>query len=61
MLKSSEGQLINEVDSWLTGVNKNVEGKTVRFPVRYTGPGPLYRSTVNDVADRNWEDLYLEK
>jgi len=61
VLKSSEGQLINEVDSWLTGVNKNVAGKTVRFPVRYTGPGPLYRSTVNDVADRNWEDLYLEK
>lgn len=50
----------NEVDSWLTGVNKNVNGKTKRFPVRYTGPGPLYRETVNEIADRNWEDLDLK-
>ncbi len=52
---------MNEVDSWLTGVNKNVNGKTKRFPVRYTGPGPLYRKTVNEVAGRNWEDLDLRK
>ena len=57
----AEGQLSGEVDSWLTGVNKNVKGKTIRFPVRYTGTGPMYRQTVNDVADRDWEDLYLEK
>lgn len=41
----------------MTGVNKNVKGKTQRFPVRYTGPGPLYRKTVNEVADNGWEYL----
>lgn len=56
----SHGQLSNEVDSWLTGVNKNVKGKTKRFPVRYTGTGPMYRTAVNDVADRKWEDLILK-
>lgn len=60
-MANSEGQLSNEIDSWLTGVNKNVKGKTKRFPVRYTGTGPLYRKTVNDVADRNWEDLTLKR
>ena len=57
----AEGQLSNEVDSWLTGVNKNVNGKTTRYPVRYAGPGPEYRKVVNDVAARGWEDLQLKK
>lgn len=61
VLKYSEGQLSNEVDSWLTGVNKNVAGKTKRFPVRYGGPGPLYRKTVNEVGDRDWETMTLNK
>lgn len=46
-----------EVDSWLSGVNKNVEGKQTRSVVRYSGTGPMYRAEVNDVAERNWEDL----
>jgi len=60
-METAKGQLSLEVDSWLTGVNKNVSGKTKRFPVRYAGPGPLYRKTVNDVADRDWQTLDLKK
>lgn len=61
IIENSKGQLANEIDSWLTGVNHNVKGKTKRVPVRYPGPGPLYRQTVNDVADRNWEDMELHR
>ncbi|KAJ4350801.1 hypothetical protein N0V95_004413 [Ascochyta clinopodiicola] len=41
----SKGSLMNEVDSWMTGVNKNVEGKTERssHPARYTGSAVEYR------------------
>jgi hypothetical protein len=28
---------MNEIDSWMTGVNKNVKGKTVRNVARYSG------------------------
>ena len=53
--------MANEVDGWLTGVNKNIAGKQKRSIVRYSGTGPMYRSTVNDVAGRNWEDMDLKR
>ena len=31
------GLLSNEVDSWMTGINRNVEGKTTRIIARYSG------------------------
>ncbi|KAL7620761.1 hypothetical protein AAE478_009759 [Parahypoxylon ruwenzoriense] len=43
VIKCSEGALENEVDSWLTGVNTNVEGKTVRMVARYCGSVVEYR------------------
>lgn len=49
-----------EVDSWMTGVNKNVKGRQTRSLVRYSGTGPMYRAEVNDVAQRNWEDMILK-
>ncbi|KXT02385.1 hypothetical protein AC578_235, partial [Pseudocercospora eumusae] len=36
----SEGLLMNEVDSWMTGVNRNVRGKEKRIVARYCGSGP---------------------
>ncbi|KAF2163470.1 hypothetical protein M409DRAFT_26082 [Zasmidium cellare ATCC 36951] len=61
VIECSKGLLANEVDGWLTGVNKNVAGKQKRSIVRYSGSGPLYRKTVNDVADRNWEDMEMRR
>ncbi|KAF7196758.1 2-oxo-Delta(3)-4,5,5-trimethylcyclopentenylacetyl-CoA monooxygenase [Pseudocercospora fuligena] len=61
VIECSKGLLANEVDGWLTGVNKNIAGKQKRSIVRYSGTGPMYRSTVNDVADRNWEDMDLKR
>jgi cation diffusion facilitator CzcD-associated flavoprotein CzcO len=51
------GLLSNEVNSWMTGVNTNVEGKQVRIINRYSGSAPAYRAKCNDVAEgaiRSW-------
>src|SRR5437763_8379066 len=37
IIASSEGLLFTEVDSWMTGINRNVEGKQVRRIMRYSG------------------------
>jgi hypothetical protein len=61
VVELSKGMLSMEVDSWLTGVNKNMKGTQKRTVARYFGTGPMYRKAVNDVADRSWEDLELKK
>jgi cation diffusion facilitator CzcD-associated flavoprotein CzcO len=53
------GLLSNEVDSWMTGVNKNVEGKQVRTIARYSGSAPAYRARCDEVADKGFEELTL--
>ncbi|KAM5356706.1 hypothetical protein ACJ41O_003352 [Fusarium nematophilum] len=40
---SKSQTLMNEIDSWMTGVNKNVKGKTVRSVARYSGSAIEYR------------------
>lgn len=55
----AKGLLANEVDSWMTGVNKNLAGKQKRIIARYQGPAPGYRARCNDVASRGYEDLEL--
>lgn len=40
---SKAGTLVNEVDSWMTGVNTNVKGKQVRSVARYSGSVIEYR------------------
>ncbi|KAF2820574.1 phenylacetone monooxygenase [Ophiobolus disseminans] len=53
------GLLANEVDSWMTGVNKNVAGKQTRSIARYNGPAPGYRKRCDDVKARGYEDMRL--
>jgi len=55
----AESLLSNEVDSWMTGVNLNVEGKQTRTVVRYTGTAPEYRARCDDVAKNNFRELHL--
>jgi cation diffusion facilitator CzcD-associated flavoprotein CzcO len=57
--KCADGLLANDVDSWMTGVNKNVAGKQKRIIARYQGPAPGYRKLAGDVAARNYEDFTL--
>lgn len=50
VVKSNEGLLSSEVDSWMTGVNQNVEGKQQRIIARYSGTAPAYREYCDRVA-----------
>jgi cation diffusion facilitator CzcD-associated flavoprotein CzcO len=53
------GLLSNEVDSWMTGINRNVEGKTTRIVARYSGSAPDYRAKCDEVAARGYDELKL--
>lgn len=46
----AEGRLFFQVDSYLTGVNTNVDGKNVRRVLQYLGGAPAYRAKCDEVA-----------
>ncbi|KAH7064003.1 hypothetical protein BKA63DRAFT_482626 [Paraphoma chrysanthemicola] len=58
--KLGEGLLSNEVDSWLTGVNKNVAGKQKRIIARYSGSATEFRDQCNAVANSHYNTFTLE-
>ena len=51
--------LASKIDSWMTGVNKNVAGKTQRSVIRYNGPAPEYRKKCDEVAASGYQQLDL--
>jgi cation diffusion facilitator CzcD-associated flavoprotein CzcO len=53
------GLLSNEVNSWMTGINSNVEGKQTRIVARYSGSAPAYRARCDDVAANGYDELML--
>jgi cation diffusion facilitator CzcD-associated flavoprotein CzcO len=53
------GLLSNEVDSWMTGINRNVEGKNVRIVARYSGSAPAYRARCDAVAAAGYQEMAL--
>jgi hypothetical protein len=53
------GLLSNEVDSWMTGINSNVEGKQTRIIARYSGSAPAYRERCDQVAAEGYRELAL--
>jgi cation diffusion facilitator CzcD-associated flavoprotein CzcO len=53
------GLLSNEVDSWMTGINRNVDGKTKRIVARYSGSAPAYRERCDAVAAKGYDELKL--
>lgn len=57
VVKCSEGALSNEIDSWITGVNKNVKGRTERAVVRYTGHVHEYKRRCQTCKRADWEGL----
>ncbi|PGH10923.1 hypothetical protein AJ79_05168 [Helicocarpus griseus UAMH5409] len=57
----ADGLLANEVDSWMTGVNKNLAHKQKRIIARYQGPAPGYRKRANEVAANGYKDLKLTR
>jgi cation diffusion facilitator CzcD-associated flavoprotein CzcO len=53
------GLLSNEVNSWMTGINSNVDGKQTRIVARYSGSAPAYRARCDEVALRRYQELAL--
>ena len=50
---------MNEIDSWMTGVNRNVEGKETRKIMRYSGGHPAFRACCDAVAAGGYRELAL--
>jgi hypothetical protein len=59
VIDCSKGMLSQEVDSWMTGVNKNLAYKQKRTVFRYNGPGYGYRKKCDEVKARNYSDFAL--
>ena len=57
VVKSNEGLLSSEVDSWMTGVNQNVEGKQQRIIARYSGTAPAFREFCDRVAANGYTEI----
>jgi hypothetical protein len=50
---------MNEIGSWMTGVNRNVEGKQKPRIMRYSGGHPAYRQHCDAVATDGYRQLAL--
>jgi cation diffusion facilitator CzcD-associated flavoprotein CzcO len=57
--EKAEGLLSNEVDSWMTGINRNVDGKSTRILARYSGSAPAYRKRCDEVAAHGYREIAL--
>jgi cation diffusion facilitator CzcD-associated flavoprotein CzcO len=51
--------LLTQVDSWMTGINKNVTTRTKRTFMAYAGGAPNYRQRCDDVAANGYEGFEL--
>jgi len=51
--------LATQVDSWMTGVNKNVAGRQRRTFMAYAGGAPKYREKCDEVAAHGYEGFVL--
>lgn len=54
---SGAALLTNNVDSWFTGVNTNIEGKQTRMVVQYRGGVPVYRKKCEGEAAEGYPSL----
>jgi cation diffusion facilitator CzcD-associated flavoprotein CzcO len=55
----AKGRLAGEVDSWMTGVNKNLPGKHERKVMRYVGPAPAYRERCEKVKAEGYKGFKM--
>ncbi len=53
------GLLSNEINSWMTGINSNVDGKQTRIIARYSGSAPAYRARCDEVSANGYRELAL--
>ncbi|KAK5700122.1 hypothetical protein LTR17_023197 [Elasticomyces elasticus] len=59
VIDAAKGSLANEVDSWMTGINKNLPGKQKRIINRYTGSAPGFRKFCDEIAADGYKTFML--
>ena len=59
VIEINEGLLFTEVDSWMTGINRNLEGKQVRRVMRYSGGHPAIRQHCEAVSAGGYRELSM--
>jgi hypothetical protein len=59
VIEASKGLLFTEVDSWMTGINRNVEGSRIRQIMRYSGGHPKFRERCEAVAANGYREMAL--
>ena len=59
VIETNEGLLFTEADSWMTGINRNVDGKDVRRVMRYSGGHPAFRQRCDAVSGSGYQELSL--
>jgi len=57
VIKAAEPLLSSKVDSWQTGVNRNVEGRQVRRVLGYNGNGVHFRRKTDEVAKGGYKEF----
>ena len=57
VIKAAEPLLSSKVDSWQTGVNRNVEGRSVRRVLGYNGNGVHFRRKTDEVAKGGYKEF----
>ena len=57
VIKAAEPLLSSKVDSWQTGVNRNVEGRSVRRVLGYNGHGIHFRRKTDEVASGGYQEF----
>ncbi len=55
----ASGLLYTLVDSWMTGINRNVEGRETRRILQYQGGAPAYRAHCDKVAADGYTGMVL--
>lgn len=51
--------LVNEIDGWMTGVNKNIKGKQFWTVGRYTGHSAEYRRWCEEAKQSGYKGITL--
>jgi cation diffusion facilitator CzcD-associated flavoprotein CzcO len=57
VIEAAEPLLSSKVDSWQTGVNRNVEGRSVRRVLGYNGNGVHFRRKTDEVAKGGFQEF----
>ena len=61
VLHMADKLLINQTDSWFTGINRNIAGRDKRIVLLYAGGAPRYRRKCGEVAASGYADLQFSR